>query len=141
MLFRSQRFGELAGAGLRELGERAPAGRSFTEYFDRQPAGKPSVLSELRRDADVVSVLVGARVQPQSRSQKQQYAVSSTTLMLLRGKVLSLSVYGAYEKVGELPAGVHYELEDDGVLPNGATDGGHHDEAVMNMHLAMANHM
>src|SRR5947208_12929017 len=98
----AQRFGELAGAGLRELGERAPAGRSFTEYFDRQPAGKPSVLSELRRDADVVSVLVGARVQPQSRSQKQQYAVSSTTLMLLRGKVLSLSVYGAYESQADL---------------------------------------
>jgi Ca2+-binding RTX toxin-like protein len=37
--------------------------------------------------------------------------------------------YGAYESVGELPAGVHYELEDDGVLPGGASDGGHH-EAV-----------
>jgi Ca2+-binding RTX toxin-like protein len=34
--------------------------------------------------------------------------------------------YGAYESVGELPAGVHYELEDDGVLPGGASDGGHH---------------
>src|SRR6185312_10781727 len=53
----------------------------------------------------------------------------------------NMSVFGAYEKVGELPAGVHYELEDDGVLPNGASDGGHHDEATMNMHLAMANHM
>jgi Ca2+-binding RTX toxin-like protein len=53
----------------------------------------------------------------------------------------NMSVFGAYEKVGELPAGVHYELEDDGVLPNGASDGGHHDEAAMNMHLAMANHM
>jgi Ca2+-binding RTX toxin-like protein len=36
------------------------------------------------------------------------------------------TVYGAYEKVGELPAGVHYEIEDDGILPNGGTDGGHH---------------
>jgi len=56
----------------------------------------------------------------------------------------NMSVYGAYEKVGQLPAGVHYQLEDDGVLPNGATDGGHHDDmaaAAMNMHLAMANHM
>jgi RTX calcium-binding nonapeptide repeat (4 copies) len=53
----------------------------------------------------------------------------------------NMSVYGAYEKVGQLPAGVHYQLEDDGVLPNGATDGGHHDEAAMTMHLAMANHM
>ena len=36
------------------------------------------------------------------------------------------TVYGAYERVDSLPAGVHYTLEDDGVLPNGGTDGGHH---------------
>jgi Ca2+-binding RTX toxin-like protein len=53
----------------------------------------------------------------------------------------AMSVYGAYEKVGSLPAGVHFQIEDDGVLPNGATDGGHHDEAAMHMNLAMANHM
>jgi Ca2+-binding RTX toxin-like protein len=56
-------------------------------------------------------------------------------------KVDAMSVYGAYEKVGELPTGVHYELEDDGVLPNGATDGGHHDEAVMHANMAITNHM
>jgi Ca2+-binding RTX toxin-like protein len=55
----------------------------------------------------------------------------------------NMSVYGAYEKVGSLPAGVHYQLEDDGVMPDGATDGGHHDHATaaMNMNLAIANHM
>lgn len=55
----------------------------------------------------------------------------------------NMSVYGAYEKVGSLPSGVHFQVEDDGVLPNGATDGGHHDQATaaMNMHLAMANNM
>jgi hypothetical protein len=98
----AQRFGEFAGAALRELGERAPAGKSFTEYFDQQPAGKPSVLAELRRDAEVVSALVGARVQPQSRSQKQHYALSTMTLMLLRGKALSLLVYSAYESPADL---------------------------------------
>ena len=44
------------------------------------------------------------------------------------------TVYGAYEKVGELN-GAHFEVEDDGVLPNGGTDGGHHNEAT----AAMAN--
>ncbi len=44
------------------------------------------------------------------------------------------TVYGAYEKVGELN-GAHFEIEDDGVLPNGGTDGGHHNEAT----AAMAN--
>jgi Ca2+-binding RTX toxin-like protein len=51
------------------------------------------------------------------------------------------TVYGAYEKVGELPAGVHFQIEDDGVLPAGANDAGHHDEAAMVMNLAIANHM
>jgi len=54
------------------------------------------------------------------------------------------SVYGAYAKVGDLPAGTHYQLEDDGVLPGGASDGGHHDDmamGMMNAHLAIANHM
>ncbi|HVR56280.1 MAG TPA: calcium-binding protein [Pseudolabrys sp.] len=47
------------------------------------------------------------------------------------------TVYGAYESVDELGAGVHFELEDDGVLPNGGTDGGHHDAAtaMANMHM------
>src|SRR6195256_4714912 len=64
-------------------------------------------------------------------------------------KVDNMAVYGAYDKVGELPAGVHYEIEDDGVLPNGATDGGHHEAAAMQMqadaaahaNVAIANHM
>jgi Ca2+-binding RTX toxin-like protein len=39
------------------------------------------------------------------------------------------TVYGAYEKVGQLN-GAHFQLEDDGILPNGGTDGGHHNEAT-----------
>ena len=93
----AQRFGEFAGAALRELGERVPAGKSFAEYFDQQSPGKPSVLAELRRDAEVVSVLVGARVPPPPRAQKQQYLLSTMTLVLVRGKVLTLSVFSPYE--------------------------------------------
>jgi len=46
------------------------------------------------------------------------------------------TVYGAYEKVGELN-GAHFQLEDDGVLAGGGTDGGHHNEAttMANMHM------
>lgn len=46
------------------------------------------------------------------------------------------SVYGAYESVGELGAGVHFQLEDDGVLPDGGTDAGHHNEMTMAANLA-----
>jgi Ca2+-binding RTX toxin-like protein len=48
----------------------------------------------------------------------------------------AMSVYGAYEKVGELPAGVHFQIEDDGVLPNGANDAGHHNEMTVLANLA-----
>ena len=44
------------------------------------------------------------------------------------------TVYGAYEKVDSLAEGVHFQLEDDGVLAGGGTDGGHHNEMT-----AMAN--
>ena len=46
------------------------------------------------------------------------------------------TVYGAYEKVGELN-GAHFELEDDGVLAGGGTDGGHHNEATAMANMAM----
>jgi Ca2+-binding RTX toxin-like protein len=47
------------------------------------------------------------------------------------------TVYGAYEKVGELGAGVHFDLEDDGILAGGGTDGGHHNESTAMANMAM----
>ncbi len=95
-------FGEVAAAALRELGDPAPAGKTFGEHFDQQPPGKPSLLGELRRDPEVVSVLAGARLAPAARSQKQQYLLSTTTVMLVRGKALSMAVYTAYESPADL---------------------------------------
>jgi hypothetical protein len=43
-----------------------------------------------------------------------------------RDIVTDQTVYGAYESVDTLPAGVHFQIEDDGILPNGGSDGGHH---------------
>jgi Ca2+-binding RTX toxin-like protein len=34
--------------------------------------------------------------------------------------------YGAYERVGDLAPGAHFLIEDDGALPGGASNGGHH---------------
>jgi hypothetical protein len=98
----AQRFAELAEAAVRELGERAPAGKSFSEYFDQRPVGASAVLGELRREAELVSVLVGARVQAQARAAKPQYMLSTVSLMLVRGKLLSLAVHSAYEGPADL---------------------------------------
>jgi len=96
-----QRFAELAEAAQRDLGERAP-GKSFAEFFDKQPVGKSIVVGELRRDAEVLSLLLGSRVQPLPRNQNQRYALSTSSLVLVRGKTLSLSVYSAYDSAADL---------------------------------------
>jgi hypothetical protein len=78
-------------------------GKSFAQYLDSQAPGKANVLAELRRDPEVVSLLLGTRVPPQARSQeKSQYLVSTTTLVLLRGKALNLSVFGGYDSPADL---------------------------------------
>jgi hypothetical protein len=95
-------FGDFAAAALQDLGDRAPPGKDVLEHLDAQPPGRASVLAELRRDPEVVSTLVAARVPPQRRGEKPQYMVSTSTLMLVRGKALGLSVYGAYESPADL---------------------------------------
>lgn len=71
-------FGAFVASALRELGGVKPLG-------------------ELRRDAEVVSLLFGAQLPPLTRSAKPKHLLSTTTLMLVRGKALNLSVYGEYE--------------------------------------------
>ena len=51
--------------------------------------------------------------------------------------VTDQTVYGAYEKVDSLADGVHFQLEDDGVLAGGGSDGGHHNEATAMANMAM----
>jgi hypothetical protein len=104
----TERFADLAEAAQRDLGERVPADRNFAEYFDKQPLGKSSVVGELRHDAEVLSLLLGARVSPNTRmlppgAQKQkQYALSTSSLVLVRGKTLSLTVYSDYDSKTDL---------------------------------------
>jgi hypothetical protein len=66
-----------------------------------------SLLSELRRDAEVVSVLQGSRLPSPKVGMFQQepppkYILSTTTLLLLRGKALNLTVFTKYEAPGDL---------------------------------------
>ena len=80
-----------------------PVAADLQKYLDAQPPGKTSLLAELRREPDVVSVLQGTRAPAQRRSSEApQYALSTTTLMLLRGKALNLSVYTLYENASDL---------------------------------------
>jgi hypothetical protein len=96
-------FDQLVGDALRAVGSMAPPEKPATEYLDSQPPGKPYLLTELRREPEIVSVLQGTRLPPQGRyDEKPLYLFTTTTLMLLRGKALNLSVYSAYESPADL---------------------------------------
>jgi hypothetical protein len=90
-------FAKLAGSSLRDLGEPPPAGTEYPRYLDRQPAGRSALLAELAKEPTVMSILQGSRLPPQRRNEPPTYVLSTTTLLLLRGKAINLAVYSAYE--------------------------------------------
>ena len=99
----TRQFDAFVGDVLRELGGPAPAQGDALKYLDAQPRGKAALLGELRRDTTVVSVLQGTRL-PDSPGYgaKPEYMLSTTTLLALRGKALSVSVYSMYESADDL---------------------------------------
>jgi hypothetical protein len=92
-------FQRMAAESLRELGSAPPAGMAYRAYLDGQPRGRPTLLAELRRDEDTICVLQGMRLpdpQQQQRAREPQYMLSTTTIMLVRGKALNVALYTAY---------------------------------------------
>jgi len=98
----TDQFDAFAGDALRGLGK-PPRQGDMLKYLDAQPPGKTSLLGELRRDTTVVSVLQGTRL-PEQRmfGSKPDYLFSTTTLLNLRGKALSLSVYTHFDSAQDL---------------------------------------
>jgi hypothetical protein len=90
-------FTRLVSDSLRNLGSAPAAGTDYPRYLDTQPQGKAALLAQLARDQTVVSVLQGSRLQSKSRVEPPTYILSSTTLLLVRGKALNLAIYTAYE--------------------------------------------
>jgi len=93
-------FATLVGDSLRELVPAAAAG-DYRKHLETQPQGKANLLEELRREPARVSVLQGTRlvVRPEKfwQSETSRYFLSTTTLLLLRGKVLQLAVFSSYD--------------------------------------------
>jgi hypothetical protein len=94
-----QRMAEDATRGLRAL----PEGSDIAKVLESQPVGVSRPLAELRRDASVVSVLQGMRLEPTKiprlfgSEERQNFALSSSTLMLVRGKALNVYVFTVYD--------------------------------------------
>ena len=94
-------FKQFTGESMLGLGT-PPAEKDLVKYLDSRPTGGVSLLQELRKDADVISVLLGVRSKGGGFFERSKYRLSSTTLMLVRGKALSLSVYTQYDDPADL---------------------------------------
>jgi len=94
-------FKQFIGESLTGVGA-PPAEKDVVKYLDARPAGTTNLLAELRKDADVVSILQGARTKGSGFFERSKYMLSSTTLLLLRGKALSLSIYTQYDDPSDL---------------------------------------
>jgi hypothetical protein len=89
-------FRGLVTDALRDLGSLPAPDVELRPYLDTQK-GRASLLGELRREQDVVSVVQGARLPSPPRSREPpRYLLSSTTLMLIRGKALNLAIYTSH---------------------------------------------
>jgi len=95
-------FQGLVADALREVGPPVPASTDLRRYLDAQPRGQPALVAELRKDQDVVAVLQGARLPDAPRSRDPRYLLSTMTLMLVRGKALSLAIYSSYTAEADL---------------------------------------
>jgi len=97
-------FDTFVDDSLRDLGSLPPAGTSdYRKYLDAQE-GRAALLAELRREPQVVSVLQGARLpSPEDRPKAPvKYMLTTTTLILLRGKALNLGVFTSYDSPADL---------------------------------------
>ncbi|HEY9530456.1 MAG TPA: hypothetical protein VIQ55_03635 [Burkholderiales bacterium] len=98
-------FERLAEEALRGLGP--PAEGDIAKHLEAQPVGASTALAELRRDPAAVSVLRGTRLEPTriprmfGHDERQNFMLSSSTLMLVRGKVLNLSVFTLYDSADD----------------------------------------
>jgi hypothetical protein len=97
-------FRTLVSDSLHELGAPPAADADLRGFLDAQTRGRMVLVAELRKDQDLVSVLQGARLpDPQgTRNAPARYLLSTSTLMLVRGKALNLSIYTLYGNPADL---------------------------------------
>ena len=100
-------FQRLVSDSMRDIGP-PPESGDFTKHLEKQPPGVLALLAELRKDPGVVSMLQGSRIPPArppgffGGEEKPQYLLTSTTLMLIRGRALNLSVHTLYDSPADV---------------------------------------
>ena len=94
-------FKAVVADSVREFGPRPPAPADVQKFLESQPPGAVSLLAELRKDHDALSVLHGTRSKGKL-FERSKYLLSTASVVLLRGKVLNLSVYTQYDDPADL---------------------------------------
>ena len=92
-------FRAFAAEAVRGLGDPMAPG-DLRAFLDTRPIGQPSLVRELRRTPLFVSLLIATRLPPRTETEPQ-YLLHTTTLMLVRGKALSVSTYTRYRDAGD----------------------------------------
>ena len=86
-------FHGLVADATRDLGTVPDPKVPLRTYLDTEPR-RAKLLAELRKDQDVTSIMQGARLPDPPRSHEPpRYLLTSKTLMLIRGKALTLALY------------------------------------------------
>lgn len=89
------RFRDFAAEAARSLGEPAQP-EDIRAFLRAQPVGRANVLRVLRSEPLAVSRLMGTRLPPRY-GDAPEYLLHTTTQLLLRGKVLTVSVYTGFD--------------------------------------------
>ena len=92
-------FRNFVSDSLCELG--APAASTETDFhmlLEAQPVGRASLLAELKKEPNLVSIVQGERLPSEGGlfNPKPIYILATTTLSLQRDKALQLAVYSGY---------------------------------------------
>jgi hypothetical protein len=100
------RFAAFASESLGLLGKPGEV-TDLVKYLESQPIGRSSLLADLRREPTVVSVLQATRMAPIPgyrfyERDKPQYLVYTTSLVLVRGKALQMSVFSLTETAADI---------------------------------------
>jgi hypothetical protein len=99
-------FSRYVSEGRSAMGK--PVEGDFTKALEARRPGELTLLAELPRDPDVMSVIRGLRLPPAesgglfSSAKPSQFVLSSTSVILLRGKPLTLTLTSGYESKSDL---------------------------------------
>ena len=102
----AEQFAALVSDSLRDLGQPVVA-PDIIKFLDEQPVGRLNLVAELKKEAATVSVLQATRLPPLPGAnmfdgKKPQYLFSTTTIFLIRGKAMQLTVYAIFQGPGDV---------------------------------------